>query len=80
MAEVPLQTICLRHLPEGMVEEADLARHNLDLVDRINQAGRFYLTPAVLKGSQMIRVSIGSQATEREHVVKLWDALRQAAG
>jgi len=34
----------------------------------------------VLKGAQMIRVSIGSTATERDHVAGLWEALAQAAG
>ena len=79
LAPVPLQTICLRHRPEGMTGEDELARHNLAIADRINKSGRFYLTPAVLKGVQMIRVSIGSAATERSHVEQLWAALNQAA-
>jgi len=80
MAPVPLQTVCLRHRPAGMAGEAELARHNLAIADRINKDGRYYLTPAVLKGAQMIRVSIGSTATERDHVAGLWEALAQAAG
>ena len=57
-----------------------LAIHNLALADGINQAGRCYLTPSVLKGKRMIRVSIGAQATEREHVEGLWRELQEAAG
>ena len=79
LAPVPLQTICLRHRPEGITGEDELGRHNLAIADRINKSGRFYLTPAVLKGVQMIRVSIGSAATERSHVEQLWAALNQAA-
>jgi len=79
LAPVPLQTICLRHRPDGMTGEDELGRHNLAIADRINKAGRFYLTPAVLKGVQMIRVSIGSAASERSHVEQLWAALNQAA-
>ena len=79
LAPVPLQTICLRHRPEGMDDEDKLAAHNLGLVHRINRSGRFYLTPAVLKGVQMVRVSIGSEASELSHVEALWSALRQAA-
>ena len=79
LAPVPLQTVCLRHRPAGMAGEAELARHNLAIADRINKSGRFYLTPAVLKGMQMIRVSIGSAATRREDVEALWEALRRAA-
>jgi aromatic-L-amino-acid decarboxylase len=38
-----------------------------------------YLTPAVLDGRWMVRVSIGSLTTEREHVAGLWAAMREAA-
>jgi aromatic-L-amino-acid decarboxylase len=79
LAPVPLQTVCLRHVPVGMTTEEDLRAHNLALVDRINRAGTYYLTPSVLKGVQMIRVSIGAEATERAHVEGLWEALRAAA-
>jgi aromatic-L-amino-acid decarboxylase len=37
------------------------------------------VTPSVLKGRQMIRVSIGAQATERQHVEAVWRDLREAA-
>jgi len=80
LAPVPLQTVCLRHRPAGMEDEAGLARHNLAIAERINKSGQFYLTPAVLKGVQMIRVSIGSEASGRADVERLWDALRRAAG
>ncbi|MGA2081660.1 MAG: pyridoxal-dependent decarboxylase [Holophaga sp.] len=80
VAPVPLQTVCVRHVPPGMTGEEQLGRHNLAIADRINKAGSFYLTPAVLKGAQMIRVSIGSAATERVHVERLWEALVRAAG
>jgi aromatic-L-amino-acid decarboxylase len=79
LAPVPLQTVCLRHRPAGSSDEANLTRHNLAIAARVNAGGRAYLTPAVLKGVQMIRVSIGAQATEREHVSALWQALNEAA-
>jgi aromatic-L-amino-acid decarboxylase len=80
MAPVPLQTVCVRHLPEIQCGPEELDRHNLEITDRINKAGRFYLTPAVLKGRQMIRVSIGSENTDRDAVRALWAAMREAAG
>ena len=79
MAPVNLQTVCLRHLPEGMASEEELRAHNLGIVARINQAGSYYLTPAVVKGRQLIRVSIGSEATELPDVEGLWEALLDAA-
>jgi aromatic-L-amino-acid decarboxylase len=80
LAPVPLQTVCIRHVPAALAgDETALSIHNLTLADGINQAGGFYLTPAILKSRQMIRVSVGAQLTERRHVEALWSELRAAA-
>jgi len=80
LAPVPLQTVCLRHVPQALAgDEPALARHNLELARRVNESGAAYLTPSVLKGRQMIRVSIGAEPTERRHVEALWAALEAAA-
>jgi aromatic-L-amino-acid/L-tryptophan decarboxylase len=80
LAPVPLQTVCLRHTPQALgSDEAALTAHNIAIVDGVNQGGRYYLTLSQLKGKQMIRVSIGAQATEHEHVAGLWSELRQVA-
>lgn len=77
LAPVPLQTLCVRHVPEELKgDEAALSAHNLGIVTRLNTGGRFYLTPAVLKGKQIIRISIGSSPTERRHVEGLWEELQ----
>jgi aromatic-L-amino-acid decarboxylase len=47
--------------------------------ERINRSGAAYLTPAQLDGRWMVRVSIGSLLTEREHVAALWDVMRREA-
>jgi aromatic-L-amino-acid decarboxylase len=78
LAPVPLQTVCLRHLKPGL-DEGALAAHNLEIARRINEGGKAYLTPSMLKGKQMLRVSIGAETTEHRHVEALWAALRQAA-
>lgn len=76
LAPVPLQTVCIRHEPPGVEGEA-LDRHTLAWVERVNRSGQAYLTPAILDGRWMVRVSIGALATEREHVEALWNLLRQ---
>ncbi|MDE3173021.1 MAG: aspartate aminotransferase family protein [Gemmatimonadota bacterium] len=78
LAPVPLQTVCVRHDPPGLAGDA-LDRHTLDWVDRVNRSGEGYLTPSTLDGRWMARVSIGAEATEREHVAALWDVMRAAA-
>jgi glutamate/tyrosine decarboxylase-like PLP-dependent enzyme len=78
LAPVKLQTLCLRHEPAGLEGEA-LDRHTLGWADRINRSGKAYLTPALLDGRWMVRVSIGALPTEREHVEALWELLKQEA-
>ena len=79
LAPVPLQTVCLRHRPAGLSDEAELARHNLALASRVNLGGRAYVTPSLLKGRQVIRVSVGAEGTERRHVEALWRLLKEEA-
>lgn len=76
LAPVKLQTVCVRHEPPGLIDEA-LDKHTLAWCERINRSGNAYLTPAILDGRWMVRVSIGAEATEREHVSKLWQWMRK---
>jgi len=76
---VTLQTLCVRHEPEGLQGET-LDRHTLAWCDRINRSGEAYLTPALLDGRWMVRISIGSIPTERRHVEELWQTMQVVAG
>lgn len=78
LAPVPLQTICVRHEPDGL-SGAALDQHTLAWVNRINASGKAYLTPSQLDGRWMVRVSIGALPTEREHVEALWQLMQQEA-
>jgi aromatic-L-amino-acid decarboxylase len=78
LAPVPLQTVCIRHDPPGLEGQA-LDQHTLAWVERINSSGGAYLTPSVLDGRWMVRVSIGALLTEREHVEALWKLIRREA-
>jgi aromatic-L-amino-acid decarboxylase len=78
LAPVPLQTVCVRHEPAGLGGET-LDRHTLKWVDRVNRSGDAYLTPAMLDGRWMVRVSVGAAPTEREHVEDLWALIREEA-
>jgi aromatic-L-amino-acid decarboxylase len=68
VAPVALQTVCIRHA------SAD----NLAIARRVNDSGVAYVTPSVVEGQQIIRVSIGAERTERRHVEAVWAALRDA--
>ena len=61
------------------VEGEDLDRHTRAWAERVNRSGAAYLTPATLDGRWLVRVSIGAEPTEREHVESLWRLMRQEA-
>jgi len=75
VSPVNLQTVCIRHQPPGLGGEA-LDRHTLDWVNRINQSGVAFMSPSILNERWMVRVSVGVESTEREHLVRLWQLLQ----
>ena len=78
VAPVPLQTVCVRHEPVGLVGDA-LDAHTRAWVERVNRSGAAYLTPATIDGRWMVRVSVGAEPTERADVAAAWAAMRAAA-
>ncbi len=78
LAPVHLQTVCLRHEPPGLAP-AELDLHTQAWAARINRSGEAYVTPAILDGRWMVRVSIGAIHTERAHVEALWALVRREA-
>lgn len=83
VAPVPLQTVCVLHQPttrtgsELALEQ--LNAHTLAWVEAINSSGAAYLTPTMLDGRWIVRVSIGVESTERHHVEDLWRRMQAAA-
>jgi aromatic-L-amino-acid decarboxylase len=75
---VHLQTLCVRHEPPGLTGE-ELDRHTLGWIGRINASGAAFLTPAVLDGRWMCRVSIGAEPTTQEDVAALWALMQEEA-
>lgn len=78
IAPATFQTVCVRHEPPGLAGEA-LDRHTLEWCRRINSSGFAYLTPSLVAGRWFVRVSIGSESMEREHVAQLWEVMRNTA-
>jgi aromatic-L-amino-acid/L-tryptophan decarboxylase len=78
VAPVNLQTVCVRHEPEGLGGEA-LDKHTTKWVEAVNRSGAAYLTPAVVDGRWIVRVSIGALTTEAADVEAVWAAMRTVA-
>lgn len=78
VAPVALQTVCVRHRPSPELDGEALDRHTLAWVNDLNASGDAFLTPSILDGRWMVRVSIGVHTTERAHVERLWARMREA--
>jgi len=78
LAPVPLQTVCVRHEPPGLTGEA-LDRHTRAWAEAVNRSGAAYLTPAMVDGRWLVRVSIGAPGTELADVTATFAAMRHEA-
>lgn len=78
VAPVPFALVCFRHRPAGL-DEAALERHNAAIMDRVNASGEAFLSHTKLGGRFVLRLSIGNVRTERRHVARAWELLREAA-
>ena len=83
VAPVNLQTVCVRHVPVGPdgspLDGEALDKHTTPWVETVNRSGAAYLTPAILDGRWMARVSVGALATEAADIDAVWAAMREAA-
>jgi aromatic-L-amino-acid decarboxylase len=81
VAPVALQTVCIRHTPKDASGNAlagdALDRHTLNWVERINASGAAFMSPSLLDGRWMVRVSVGVEDSTREHLARLWELLQQ---
>ncbi len=74
-----LALLSFRYQPAGMTDAAALDTLNADLLQKINDDGRIYLTQTRVHGRYAIRFSIGQTTTERRHVEAGWAVVRAIA-
>ena len=70
-APAPLNLVCFRHTGGDEI--------NQQLMDRLNQSGRLYLTHTRLEGRLTLRLCVGQTHTEAHHVDSAWDLIQQTA-
>ena len=78
VAPVMLQTVCIRHEPARMNAEG-IDTHTRAWADAVNRSGEAYVTPAIVDGRWMVRVSIGTLTTEQDDVASAWQTMRRYA-
>ncbi len=76
VAPVPFSTVCFRARPRGVPDEA-LDSLNERLLEAVNATGEVYLSHTRLKGHLVLRLAVGHLRTERAHVRRCWELLRE---
>lgn len=83
VAPTPLQTVCVRHVPDGLdpqdpADAEQIDAHTRAWAQAVNASGAAAVSLATLEDRWMVRLSVGALGTEREHVERLWDVLAEA--
>ena len=78
VTEPALSLFTFRYAPAG-TDDAERDRLNADLVARINDNGRIYLTQTVHDGRFVIRFQVGATTTTRHDVIGAFDVVRELA-
>lgn len=78
LAPVAFSTVCFRWLLAGASEE-QLDAFNERLLRALNATGEVFLSHTRLAGRFALRVAIGALRTERRHVERCWELIRETA-
>ncbi len=78
LAPTPFSVVCVRAHPSTMNDEGQLDALNERILNRINTAGRFFLSHTRVHGRYAIRLAIGHLRTTEQHVRDVWRALQEA--
>jgi aromatic-L-amino-acid decarboxylase len=80
LAPVPFSVVAFRHAPASLAgDEPALDAHNARVLERLNATGEVYLSHTKVRGRYAIRLAIGNLRTERRHVERAWELIRNVA-
>jgi aromatic-L-amino-acid/L-tryptophan decarboxylase len=78
MAPTPFSTVCFRYNPKNLTDD-ELNKLNENLLEKINQSEKFFLSHTKLNGKFTIRLTIGSIRHEKRHIENAWELIRSLA-
>lgn len=76
LAPIPFNLVCFRQKPPQMNDEVALDKHNADLLNRINQSGKAFLSHTKLNGQYALRAVFGQTNVSEQQVWNLLQLLQ----
>lgn len=77
LAPVTLNLICFRTSPPHLMEDENLLNDfNQQLLARLNQSGKMYLSHTKLNGKYTLRMVIGQTNVQEHHVEQAWQLIQ----
>ncbi len=76
MAPTPFSTVCFRAHPYGMDDEARLEVLNEQIMNSVNEHGRFFLSHTKLHGKFTLRVAVGNLRTTEKDIQDFWGEMQ----
>ena len=77
MAPVPFSTICFRAHPPNIQDEMEIEELNINLMNKINETGKIFLSHTKLNNKFVIRITVGSIRTSEIHLKKGWELIQE---
>jgi len=78
LAPAPLATVCFRMNP-GNLDNEKLNKLNKNLLEKINNTDKVFLTHTTLNGNYTIRFVVGQTRSEKQHIEEAWQIIKQAS-
>jgi aromatic-L-amino-acid/L-tryptophan decarboxylase len=76
-APITMGVVCFRFIAAG-ADRIDML--NSEIVERINESGRAYLTQTKLHGRTAMRIGLGNVLTTGQHLRNVWELIQETAG
>lgn len=79
LAPAPLNLLCFRFHPSHISDEELLGELNGQLLERVNETGKLFITHTKLDERYTLRMVIGNTNVEKRHVDDAWALIRKTA-
>ena len=76
MAPTLFSTICFRAHPSKFNSETEIDKLNENLLQRINETGKLFISHTKLNGKFVLRLSVSGIRTEERHVREAWELIQ----